>query len=115
MSSRLAGGTVALLALGLLLLVVPPAQAKGCKVGNDRSYGTTYVLKITVTGVSCRSGKALIRAYHACRPGKQGRCPRVDGYRCSERRSNVIPTSYDAAVTCRKGARRVAHRYTQFT
>ena len=56
MSSRLAAGAVALAAASLLLLVAPAAQAKSCKVGNDRSYGTTYVLKIGVKGVSCRSG-----------------------------------------------------------
>ena len=56
-------------------------------------YGTTYVLKISVSGTSCRAGKALIRAFHACRPGKSGKCPRVKGYRCSERRFNGIRTS----------------------
>ena len=115
MTTRLAAGSVALLALALLLLVAPAAHAKGCKVGNDRSYGTTYVLKIGVDGVSCKAGKALIRAYHDCRPGKKGRCARVSGYRCSERRFNAIPTSYDSDVTCTKGSDEVTHRYTQFT
>ena len=115
MSSRLAAGVVALAAACLMLLVVPAAQARSCKVGNDRSYGTTYVLKITVKGVSCRSGKALIRAFHDCRPGKKGRCASVSGYRCTERRFNAIPTSYDSDVTCTKGAKKVTHRYTQFT
>jgi len=115
MSSRLAAGAVALAAASLLLLVAPAAQAKSCKVGNDRSYGTTYVLKIGVKGVSCRSGKALIRAFHDCRPGKKGRCPRVSGYSCTERRFNAIPISYDSDVTCTKGSRKVTHRYTQFT
>ena len=115
MSSRLIAGAVALAAAGLLLLVAPAAQAKPCKVGNDRSYGTTYVLKIGVKGVSCRSGKALIRAFHDCRPGKKGRCPRVSGYSCTERRFNAIPTSYDSDVTCTKGSRKVTHVYTQFT
>ena len=115
MSSRLIAGAVALAAAGLLLLVAPAAQAKSCKVGNDRSYGTTYVLKIGVKGVSCRSGKALIRAFLDCRPGSKGRCARVSGYSCTERRFNVIRTSYDSDVTCTKGSRKVTHLYTQFT
>jgi hypothetical protein len=115
MSSRLAAGVVALAAACLLLAIPQAAQARSCKVGNDRSYGTTYVLKIGVKGVSCRSGKALIRAFHDCRPGKKGRCARVSGFACTERRFNAIPTSYDSDVTCAKGSKQVTHRYTQFT
>lgn len=73
------------------------------------------MLKISVKGVSCASGKALIRAYHGCRPGKKGRCARIQGYSCTERRFNAIPISYDSDVTCTKGDKRVTHRYTQFT
>lgn len=115
MTSRRIAGSVALLALGLCLLLAPAAQAKPCKVGNDRSYGTTYVLRIGVKGVSCARGKALIRAFQDCRPGKKGRCARVDGFACTEERFNAIPSSYDSDVTCAKGAKRVTHRYTQFT
>ena len=39
---------------------------------------------------------------------------RVDGYRCSERRSNEAPGAFKARVSCRDGARRVTHRYTWF-
>jgi hypothetical protein len=73
------------------------------------------VLKIEVKGVSCAAGKALVRAYHDCRPGQKGRCARVGGFTCSERRFNAIAQSYDSDVTCRKGDRRVTHRYTQYT
>ena len=57
MTSRLAAGAAALAAAGLLLPVPPTAQAKSCNVGNDRAYGTTYVLKIGVKGVSCRRAR----------------------------------------------------------
>ena len=94
----------------------PPATAaKGCSVGDSRSYGTTYVLKISVRGTSCRSGKRLIRAFHGCRPGKSGRCARVRGYSCSESRFDRISTQYSSRVTCRKGGRTVKHTYQQFT
>lgn len=115
MTSRRIAGPAALLVLALCLLLAPAAQAKTCKVGNSRDYGTTYVLKISVKGASCAAGKRQIRAYHDCRPGKKGRCPSVSGYACSERRFNAIPQSYDADVTCTKGSKRVTHRYTQYT
>jgi hypothetical protein len=111
--------TIACAALALTLAVLAPgagahAAAKGCSVGDSRSYGTTYVLTINVSGTSCRSGRKVIRAYHACRPGKSGKCPSVKGYSCSERRFNKSKTSYDSKVTCRKGDKVVKHTYTQF-
>ncbi len=106
--------------LVLALLVVPTAaSAASCSVrGQERKFGPTYVTKITVTSVSCTSAKRLVRAYYRCRVangGKDGRCRRVSGYTCSERRTNVISTSYDSRVTCRNGSRRVVHDYQQFT
>jgi hypothetical protein len=94
--------------------VASAVAAKKCSVGDSRSYGTTYVLSIHVSGTSCRNGRKLIRAYHACRPGKAGKCPSVKGYSCSEHRYNKSRTSYDSDVTCRKGGRTVKHTYTQF-
>jgi hypothetical protein len=94
----------------------PVASAsKRCSVGDERSYGTTYVTYISVSNTSCRNGKKLIRAYHACRPGKSGKCSSVSGYSCSERRYNKGPASYDSNVTCKKGDKTVKHTYTQFT
>jgi hypothetical protein len=95
----------------------PQATAsKSCSVGNSRSYGTTYVLSISVSNTSCSSGRSVIRAFHACRPGKAGACHRrVLGYSCSERRFDKIRTQYSARVTCRKGSRVVKHTYEQFT
>jgi len=106
--------------LVLALLVVPTAaSAASCSVrGQERKFGPTYVRKITVTSVSCVSAKRLVRAHYKCRianGGKDGRCRRVSGYACSERRTNVISTSYDSRVTCRNGSRRVVYDYTQFT
>ena len=111
-------------ALALLIAVVvlaPSASAgpvahasKSCDPGDTRSYGTTYVITINVSNTSCRNGKRLIRAYHACRPGKSGKCPSVKGYSCSEKRDKGV-TSYDSRVTCRKGSRAVKHSYTQWT
>jgi hypothetical protein len=88
--------------------------SKSCGVGDSRSYGTTYVIKISVSHTSCRNGRSLIRAFHACRPGNSGKCGSVKGYSCSERRYNKGRTSYDSDVSCRKGDKTVKHTYTQF-
>ena len=102
-------------AIAVLLAIAPAASAKGCSIGNERSYGTTYVTKISVSGTSCRSARTVVRAFHACRPGAKGKCSgRPKGYSCSESRFNKGRTSYDSNVTCRKGGRTVKHTYTQF-
>lgn len=93
----------------------PATASKSCSVGNSRSYGTTYVLKISASGTSCRSARKVIRAFHACRPGKSGRCGRAAGYRCSESRFNKSSQSYDSRVTCKRGGNTVKHTYTQWT
>ena len=93
----------------------PVATAsKTCSRGDERSYGTTYVNVISVSNTSCRNGRKLIRAFHACRPGKSGKCASVKGYSCSESRFNKGRISYDSNVTCRKGSKTVKHTYTQF-
>jgi len=114
--------TFALVLLAAVLLApsasatAPSAMAsKGCSIGDSRGYGTTYVTKISVSGTSCRAARSLIRAYHACRPGKSGKCRSVKGYSCSEHRFNKGRISYDSNVTCRKGGKTVKHTYTQFT
>ena len=96
----------------------PSATAsKSCSVSQKpRALGPTYTLGLSVRGTSCANGRGFVRDYYNCRGGGRGRCRRrVSGYRCSERRSNVIRTQFDARVSCRKGARRITHKYTQFT
>ena len=112
----------ALTTLAVLAMLPSAASAsviaeasKACRVGNSRGYGTTYVLSIRVANVSCRTGRSVIRAFHACRPGRAGRCARTSGYSCSERRFNRSPQSYDSRATCTRGSRVVKHTYTQFT
>jgi hypothetical protein len=119
--------------LGALALAAPAAApaadtgagpeataSKSCSLaGKTRSLGPTYTTSLSVRNTSCRSGRRLVRGWNACRRangGADGRCrSRVLGYRCSESRSNVIRTQFDARVSCRKGSRRINHRYTQFT
>jgi hypothetical protein len=106
--------TAALLAPSAHAAAPVATAAKACDEGDSRSYGTTYVFSIGVSNTSCRNGKRLIRAYHACRPGKKGKCPSVKGYSCSEKRT-YGRTQYDSRVTCRKGDKTVKHTYTQYT
>ncbi|HEV2813302.1 MAG TPA: hypothetical protein VGW10_08630, partial [Solirubrobacteraceae bacterium] len=79
----------------------PPVAtaAAACSVaGKERKLGATYVTSVRATRVSCRRALALVRDYHRCRRsrgGADGRCPRVNGYRCSERRTSS-PTQYDS-------------------
>jgi hypothetical protein len=120
--SRIIRRSAPLAVLAACAALAPPAVAdapasasKSCSVGNSRSYGTTYVLGISARGTSCRSARRVIRAFHACRPGKSGRCARVLGYSCSESRFNKSSQSYDSRVTCSRGSKTVKHTYTQFT
>ena len=89
-----------------------------CKLGSAAGPGKTSVLTLSVRHTGCATGKRLVRAYHECRVGQgdgDGSCVRrVDGYRCSERRSNEASGAFKARVSCRDGARRVKHRYTWF-
>ena len=85
--------------------------------GQERRLGATYVTRLTTRGVSCRTAKALVRDFHRCRRrngGADGRCSRVNRYRCSERRTTA-PTQFDSRTTCRRGTRRVSFTYTQNT
>ncbi|HEX8207787.1 MAG TPA: hypothetical protein VF587_17105 [Solirubrobacteraceae bacterium] len=114
--SRLLLATALLIAL--FACTASTASAAGCSVGGkERKLGATYVTKVTARGLSCRSALSLVKDYHACRRrrgGADGRCPRVNGYRCRESRTSS-PTQYDSKATCRKGGRRVVQQYTQNT
>jgi hypothetical protein len=117
---RRAAVLIAMAAACLAFAPSAPADAplatasRACSVGNSRDYGTTYVLGIRASGTSCRRARRLVRAFHACRPGKSGRCRRVSGYTCSESRFNKSRQSYDSRVRCAGGGRTVKHTYTQF-
>src|SRR5262245_30498345 len=108
----------------LILPAAAPASgptavaAKSChlSLNQQRHLGTTYVLNLRVSGVSCRTGRKVVKAYHGCRHsrgGPDGTCGSVSGWSCSEHRFNKSRFSYDATATCKKGSRRVKHTYTQ--
>ncbi len=113
-------------AVGALALLPAPALAATCRLSADDEYHRannakpTYTRSLKVSGgATCATGKKMIGAYYRCRKangGKKGRCTKkVLRYSCSERRSNVIATQFDANVTCRKGKAKITMAYTQFT
>jgi hypothetical protein len=113
---------VAALTAALALIPSGSASAGACNIhGQERDFGPTYITSLRVTGTSCRRGKQVVRAFHACRRAhggiKRGRCPYTTsllGYHCREKRGS-IPTQTTGKVTCRRGSATVVHTYTQFT
>jgi hypothetical protein len=123
--SRVVRTSALLAALALFALVSaggstaaePQAHAAGkCNIsGEQRSFGTTYVTSISVKNTSCRTGKAVVRAFHKCRKGPRGRCHhKVKRFSCSERRSGIA-VQFNSSVTCKRGRKVVKHTYTQNT
>jgi hypothetical protein len=127
MTSHLKSAALTVTVLAGLALVPATASAATCKLTADEQYHRannklpTYTRSLKVSGgASCATGHKLIRAYYKCRvaspsPGKNGRCTsKVLGYSCTEKRSNVIKTQFDARVTCKKGRAKIISDYTQF-
>jgi hypothetical protein len=120
----------AIAALTTVALAAPSgsvaASAKTCKLNASaaQKLGPTYVTYTSgkggyrVTGVSCASGKKVIKAFHACRlkHGKQGKCTsKVSGYKCTEKRPSSLKSafSFEGDVTCKSGSKRITHHYQQ--
>ena len=80
--------------------------------------GLGYFTTLHVAHVSCATGRRVTLAHYRCRTkhGIRGYChSRVLGYRCVEGHRNVIPTEFDARVTCTSGSRKVIYTYAQDT
>lgn len=112
---------LALAALAAAPAAAPAATAEAsanCRMaGFHRSLGTSYVHRLSVSRISCRTGRSLVRSYNACRRrngGLRGRCPVFGSWRCAEfRRSSRY--QFDATTSCRSGVRRFVVAYTQNT
>jgi predicted outer membrane repeat protein len=120
-----------------------PSGTKRCRPAGARDAGPGTVLGVFVSRARCADASRLVRSYQSClkseraraagcygavyrrcvQPVFLGRCRTHDrfyrrslkGYRCTERRTSAIRSSYDATVTCVKGRRRIDHSYTLFT
>jgi hypothetical protein len=94
--------------------------AGGCAIPHGGQHlGPTYLTALSVSGTSCSTGLAVVRAYHACQlkhGGVKAKCgSAVDGFRCSEKRGPSIPTEFFSSVSCQKRSARVSYKYSQFT
>jgi hypothetical protein len=107
---------MALAALAIALLAgAPTARATTCSDGRLPN-GNGYFTSLTVTKVSCKTGRKVVLAYYTCRikKGKKARCTdKVMGYSCREVKRTQIPTEINARVSCKRGARRVVRTYQQ--
>ena len=113
---------VAVAAVSLLVIAGASASpqvhaARSCNInGQQQHLGASYVTSLSVRHTSCANGKAVVKAYQKCRRahGWRGKCGhRVKGYKCARHIQDSSPVQYDAKVTCRRGAKRVTHTYTQ--
>ena len=98
----------------------PRAHAASCNTQSTAYYlpnGNGYITSLSVTKVSCKTGRKVALAFYTCRhkKGKEGHCTdKVLGYSCRETKRTKVPTEINARVTCSRGARRVVHTYEQF-
>lgn len=93
------------------------SEARDCGGESVRQpNGSGYFTSLAATRISCSYGKSFRRSHWRCRTNSgsrpAGRCARVRGFRCSERR-NSIPTEIDARVTCRRGSQKIVYTYSQ--
>lgn len=115
-------GAIAILGTASAAQAAPTAsasKAKSCSVaGRETTFGPTSISALSVSGVSCREGEKVVRAFQRCRVASgsvSGRCVRVvRRFACRETRTTG-PTEFTASVTCSKRGATVRHRYTQTT
>ena len=99
----------------------PTATAgKACHLSltQQRHSGATYLVQLSVSGVSCSSGLKVEKAFQTCRKSTAGHrtCKkRVLGYKCAQKVLDSSKTQYDAKVTCTSGSHKVVFVYTQNT
>lgn len=121
--------TLALGAVALGAALAPAnAVAANCKLTKDEQYHRannklpTYTRALSASGgAKCTTAHKFIKAYYKCRVakpkgGKGGKCTKkVMGFKCTERRFNILKSNYDAKVSCKKGRQRIKTEYTQYT
>jgi hypothetical protein len=116
-SAGLLLAAIAVLALGSMSSATGASVTAAGKCSANYRLGSTYITSLSTRGVKCAKGKSVVSAYHACRKrkGTRGRCASAAGYSCSEGKRRGISTQYSARAVCKKGDKRVAHKYTQNT
>ncbi len=115
----LAASVLALATAGGAAASGPAASAaKSCHLTASQEFhsGSTYLLKLSVGGVSCSTGLKVEKAFQSCRKSAPGHTTckrRVSGYKCTQTVLDSIKSQYDAKVACKTGSRSVGFTYTQ--
>ena len=118
MPLRTALRVLPLAAVAAVVLVFAGAGTASAKSCSSAKYpGDGYFTSLSVKRTSCAAGRTVQKHHYSCRVrngGRDGRCSsRVDGYSCSERRGAKTSVEYNAAVTCKKGRKRISFTYQQ--
>jgi hypothetical protein len=77
--------------------------ASTCAVGRGQGFGYTYLTSLSVKGIGCASGRAVVKH-------RGGR-----GWKCAKKRLASSPVQYDDRETCKSGSRQVVWTFTQDT
>src|SRR3954447_14981181 len=94
--------------------------AKSCHltIAQQRHSGATYLVQLSVSGVSCSTGLKVEKAWQACRKNTAGHrtCKkRVLGYKSTQKILGSSKVEYDAKVTATSGSKKIAFVYQQNT
>ena len=94
--------------------------AKSCHLTltQQRHAGATYLVSLSVSGVSCSTGLKVEKAWQACRKKTAGHTTcrsRVLGYKSTQKILGHSKVEYDAKVTATNGSRKVVFTYQQNT
>jgi hypothetical protein len=91
------------------------AKAAASCSGQSTGKKGAYLNKLTVSGLSCKSGKKVMLDHDKCRVahGVKGKCTKVDGYKCTEGKRSDSGDQFDVKVTCKKGSKKVSFYVSQ--
>ena len=99
----------------------PTATAsKSChlSISQQRNSGATYLVQLSVSGVSCATGLKVEKAWQSCRKHTAGHrtCKkRVYGYKSTQKILGSSKIEYDAKVTATNGSHKIVFTYQQNT
>jgi hypothetical protein len=92
------------------------ARTCSLTIEQQRNSGSTYLVQLRVTNVTCSAGLKVEKDWQACRRSTAGHTTcrrRVDGYKSTQKVLDTSKTQYDARVTATNGNRVVQFIYTQ--
>jgi plastocyanin domain-containing protein len=122
-SSLLLSFAVACFAIAMAVSAQQASSAHYTSCSYSKSagkYGLGMYLKgLKVSGgPTCADGRTFVKDYYKCRTkGSKplnGKCTNPPhGYSCTEKRTNKTSLTFDGRATCKKGSKRVIHKFIQ--